>query len=58
MSSSYDVSTSFDALDDDVYDIFDLDAYCSSLSPSVSTPESVPNPAAPVSCLKHYPKTL
>ena len=57
MSSSYDVSTSFDALDDTVYDIFNLDAYVSSLSPSVSTPESVPNAPTSASHLKRYPKT-
>ena len=57
MSSSYNVSTSYDALDDTVYDIFDLDAYVSSLSPSVSTPESVPNAPTPASRAKHYPKT-
>ena len=56
MSSSYDVSTAYDALDDSVYDLFDLDAYCSSLSPSVSPPEPVPNSTAPVSRLKRYPK--
>ena len=57
MSSLYDISTFYDALDDDVYDIFDLDAYCSSLSPSVSPPEPVPDSATPISRLKHYPKT-
>ena len=57
MSSSYDISTSYDALDDSVYDIFDLDAYCSSLSPSVSTPEPVPHATSPGPHLKRYPKT-
>ena len=57
MSSSYDVSTSYDALDDTVYDIFDLDAYVSSLSPSVSATESVRNTLVPTSRLKCYPKT-
>ena len=57
MSSSYDASTSFDALDDTTYDIFDLDAYVSSLSPSVSSPQSVHDSTPPASCLKHYPKT-
>ena len=57
MSSSYDASTSFDALDNTVYDIFDLDAYVSSLSPSVSTTESVRNTPTPTPHLKHYPKT-
>ena len=56
MSSSYDVSTAYDALDDSVYDLFDLDAYCSSLSPSVSTPESIPNATTPAARSKHYPK--
>ena len=57
MSSSYDASTSYDALDDSVYDIFDLDAYISSLSPSVPDSEPVPNPPPPSSRLKRYPKT-
>ena len=56
MSQSFDISTSYDTLDDTVYDIFDVDAYCSSLSPPVSTPESVPNATTPASRLKHYPK--
>ena len=57
MSQSFDINTSYDALDDTVYDIFDVDAYCSSLSPPVSTPESVPNTQTPTSRLKRYPKT-
>ena len=57
MSSSYDVSTAYDALDDSVYDLFDLDAYCSSLSPPNSTPEPVPNATTPTSWAKRYPKT-
>ena len=57
MSSSYDASTSYNALDDTVYDIFDLDAYVSSLSPSVSATESVRNTPVPAPRLKHYPKT-
>ena len=57
MSQSFDISTSYDALDNTVYDIFDVDAYCSSLSPPISTPESVPNAQTPVSRPKHYPKT-
>ena len=57
MSSSYDASTAYDALDDTVYDLFDLDAYCSSLSPPISTPESVPHAATSISRLKRYPKT-
>ena len=57
MSSSYDTSTSYDALDEAVYDIFDLDAYVSSLSPSISTPEPIPHAATSASRLKRYPKT-
>ena len=57
MSSSYDASTSYDTLDDTIYDIFDLDAYVSSLSPSVSTTESVRNTPVPTPRLKCYPKT-
>ena len=57
MSQSFDISTSYDALDDTVYDIFDMDAYCSSLSPSVPSAESVPNTPTPAPCLKCYPKT-
>ena len=57
MSQSFDISTSYDALDDTVYDIFNVDAYCSSLSPSVPSSESIPNTPAPAPCLKHYPKT-
>ena len=57
MSFSHDTATAYDALDNSVYDIFDLDAYCSSLSPSVPDSEPVPNTAASASCLKHYPKT-
>ena len=57
MSQSFDISTSYDTLDDTVYDIFDVDAYCSSLSPSVPSSESVPNTPAPAPRLKRYPKT-
>ena len=57
MSSSYDASTSYNALDESVYDIFDLDAYVSSLSPSVPDSEPVRNSPAPSSRLKRYPKT-
>ena len=57
MSSSYDTSTSYDALDDTVYDIFDLDAYVSSLSPSVPDSEPVRDSSPPASRLKRYPKT-
>ena len=57
MSQSFDINTSYDALDDTVYDIFDVDAYCSSLSPSVPSTESIPNTLTPAPRLKHYPKT-
>ena len=57
MSQSFDINTSYDALDDTVYDIFDMDAYCSSLSPSVPSTESVPNTPTPAPHLKRYPKT-
>ena len=57
MSISFDTNTAYDALDDSVYDLFDLDAYCSSLSPSVSLTEPVPDSTTPPSHLKHYPKT-
>ena len=57
MSQSFDIDTSYDALDCTVYDIFDVDAYCSSLSPSVPSPESVPDAAAATPRLKRYPKT-
>ena len=57
MSHSYDIDTAYDALDNTVYDLFDLDAYCSSLSPSVSPAEPVLNPLVPASCHKRYPKT-
>ena len=57
MSQSFDINTSYDALDDTVYDIFDVDAYCSFLSPSVPSTESIPNTLTPAPCLKRYPKT-
>ena len=57
MSQSFDINTSYDALDETVYDVFDVDAYCSSLSPTISTPEPVPNTSVPASRLKRYPKT-
>ena len=57
MSQSFDINTSYDALDNTVYDIFDVDAYCSSLSPSVPSTESVPNTPTPAPRLKRYPKT-
>ena len=57
MSQSFDLATSYDALDDTIHDIFDVDAYCASLSPSVPSTESVPNTPTPAPRLKHYPKT-
>ena len=57
MSQSFDLNTSYDALDNTVYDIFDVDAYCSSLSPPVSTPESIPNTPTASSCSKRHPRT-
>ena len=45
MSSSFDINTAFDSLDDSlVSDVFDLDAWTSSLSPPVTSPEPVRNP--------------
>ena len=44
MSSSYDISTAFDSLDDSlVSDVFDLDSWTSSLTPPVSRNEPVCN---------------
>ena len=44
MSSSYDISTAFDSLDDSlVSNVFDLDSWTSSLSPPVTSPEPVRN---------------
>ena len=57
MSHSYNIDTTYDALDDSVHDIFDLDSYCSSLTPPVPDPEPVPNTSVPASRLKCYPKT-
>ena len=57
MSASYDINTTYNALDDSVYDIFDLDAYCNSLSPSVPNSEPIPNTPAPTPSLKRFPKT-
>ena len=55
MSASYDINTKYDLLDCSVYDVFDVDAYCS-LSPSVPNSESVPHTPAPAPSLKRYPK--
>ena len=57
MSQSFDIDTSYDTLDNTIHDIFDVDAYLSSLSPSVSTAESVYNTPTPAPRLKRYPKT-
>ena len=57
MSQSFDLNAAYDALDDTVYDIFDVDAYCSSLSPSVPDSESAPNTPTPASRPKRHPKT-
>ena len=56
MSSSYDVNTEYDLLDCSVYDIFNVDAYCS-LSPSVLDSEPVPHTPTPAPSLRQYPKT-
>ena len=56
MSQSFDISTSYDALDDTIHVIFNVDAYCSSLSPSVPDTESVPNTPTPTPHFKRYPK--
>ena len=57
MSQSFDINTSYNTLDDTIYDIFDVDAYCSSLSPSIPSTESVPDTPTPAPCLKRFPKT-
>ena len=42
MSSSYDINTAYDAFDNSlVSDVFDLDSWCSSLSPPVSSTEPI-----------------
>ena len=47
MSLSFDINTAFDALDDSlVTDVFDLDSWCSSLSPPVSSDEPVEIPCS------------
>ena len=57
MSQSFDINSAYDALDDTIYDIFDVDAYCSSLSPPVSPPEPVFDSAPSTSRFKRHPKT-
>ena len=57
MSSSYDISTTFDALDDSlVSDVLDLDTWCSSFTPPVPSDESVRHPT-PRPRQKRYPRT-
>ena len=57
MSSSYDISTAYDALNENIYDLFDLDAYCSSLSSPVSPPEPIFNPTVTTPHSKRHSKT-
>ena len=57
MSQSFDINTSYDALDDTTYDYFDVDAYCASLSPSVPDTESIPNTPTPATCPKRDTRT-
>ncbi|KIM58628.1 hypothetical protein SCLCIDRAFT_27897 [Scleroderma citrinum Foug A] len=57
MSVSYNIDTTYDTLNDSVYDIFDLDAYCNSLSSPVSGSESVSNTPTPAPHPKCFPKT-
>ncbi|KIM67712.1 hypothetical protein SCLCIDRAFT_20749 [Scleroderma citrinum Foug A] len=48
MSSTFDVNTAYDALDNSlVTNVFDLDSWSSSLSPSVSSPEPICNSPRP-----------
>ena len=48
MSSSFDINTAFNALDDSlVSDVIDLDSWCSLLSPPVSSAEPVRNASRP-----------
>ena len=57
MSSSYDISTVYDALDDLlVSDVLDLESYCSSLSPIVTSPEPVRH-STPCPRQKRHPRT-
>ena len=55
MSLSYDINTEYDTFDDSVYNVFDMDAYC---SPSTPVPDSqpVPHTPAPAPSPKRYPK--
>ena len=56
MSLSYDIDTSYDTLDNTIHDIFDVDAYCASLSLSPPSTEPIPNTPTPAPRLKRYPK--
>ena len=57
MSSSFDINTAYDALDDSlVSDVIDLDSWTGSLSPPVSSTESVRH-STPRPCQKRYPRT-
>ena len=57
MSSSYDISTTFDALDDSlVSDVIDLDSWTCSLSPPVTSNEPVRH-STPRPHQKCYPRT-
>ena len=57
MSSSFDINTAFDALNDSlVSDVIDLDSWTSSLSPPVTSDEPVRH-SAPRSRQKRYPRT-
>ena len=57
MSSSFDINTAFDALDDSlVTNVIDLDSWCSSLSSPVSTDEPVRH-ATPRPRQKHHPRS-
>ena len=57
MSSSYDISIAYDALDDSlVSDVFDLDSWSSSLSPPVSSAEPVRH-STPCPRQKRHPRT-
>ena len=57
MSSSYDISTTFDTLDDSlVTDVIDLDTWCSSFTPPVSSDEPVRHSTSRPR-QKRYPRT-
>ena len=57
MSSSYDISTVYDALDDSlVSDVLNLDSWCSSLSPPVSSAEPIRH-STPRPRQKRHPRT-